>query len=1785
MKRLVCLLLCGVLLLQPIQGSAQEINITETSSLFNQNLELGGFETGGYDREAIQPTTYNWTRQSGFIGWSEPAVNWTYKTEGSFRTSPVIGADGTIYISSTDGNLYAVSKGGELKWKKYIGTMEESPVIGNGGLLYIVSQQGVVNALDKDGNTVWQYTMVNQYQPAVFTQPVIGKDGSIFIAANYKLYALSSSGNLKWTLNTGDFSVSNSPAIGLDGTIYAVYGKKLLAVSQYGTKKWEYTNNYNIHTAPLVREDGLIYYGTEGEVVTLTPDGKNYGNPYNVYASSDGLALGRDGQFYFSGSNGTLYMRSSYPYPVKSWEFHTGDTIWSAPIIDYMGTIYFVTDRGYIYAVKKNGSRKWSINLGTDINTRGSLSIGKDGTLYIGGKDGRLYAVGGKLADLKINDFYDNSSELAGTAPANSTVIVQSDNVEIGSGTTDSNGTFTVSLTKQSAGTELKVYAKDEYGNKSSETVTVVKDGTPPPLSLSHEINVTSADISGTSEAGVIIIAKKGTDIIEKTTADSSGRFSIAIPSYPEGTELEISATDQAGNRTIINVTVIKDTVAPEMPIVEDINDQTTNILGTAEPGSTVIALVAGKELGKAVADKVTGQFSIEIKVQDAGKVIQIVARDDSGNTSIAAEKTVRDITPPKKPEIRSLISNLTSVVNGITEGDATVEIRVGDKLLGSEKANRDGSFHISIDRQEAGKVIVVEAIDAAGNRSRTEATVEKIEGTYRSGGIYEDEVWTKENSPYIVTSDITVFPDVFLTIEPGVEVRFAPNVRLTVRGKLISEGSANQKILMSMVATGSYNDDRWNGIYVDGENSFIKLKHTEIQSANTALGMARYYVDQDERIIELDHVTFSNNKTAIWGNINYKQMFIRNSMFTSNETAISGPTARISNSSFRNNRSALESGIYEVYHSSFTNNRYAIKGSSTVIEDNQFSFNENAIEGAGNSIIRYNTFENNGMALILKGRDTAVYNTFKNNSTGLMFDTNGAKVNHNNIFDSISTTIKDNIDIKNNWWGTDDQTAIKDRIYDGYDNINLGLVNFSPVLTSEVDLANYNDAVWPEGSSVVTWSPAETVIDVSLSEGYYFDIIKNYRISVNNKVVAIVEPDKTGKLNYSIKNLKPDTLYNVKVEFQNDLGDWSQGISKEVTTIDTTAPTWPVNSKLKVVKENGIYFEIEWTKAIDTSEISEYAIYLDGRYYDSVPADVNNFAFKEYIYEHTSYNVAVIARDNSHQSTELKTSLTTGEYVPPGGIFIEVNPFTDNDKVITGKTEPNLLVNAFVYEDGKLYTEKYAYADDKGNFKVDLPFKLWKYEHELELKVSDYENNNWSTVKVPIIDTVHPGIDVSPVTEKDTIVKGRVGDNGGSVKVYVMKGITKISDTITVENANSFSDFSLKIPIQIAGTELTIWAEDVDGNKSDYTLTVEDVTPPVTPTISTVSNLSTSISGKTEPRAKVKLYLAGIYQQETTADTKGAYSFKIAKQKAGTEVKVTAEDKSGNMSSQKTIVLDKIAPTVSGPVNNGYYNRDVTIRFNEGKATLNGSAIKSGTVVKTAKVYTLVVTDAAGNKTTVKFTIDKTAPKVSGAKNNAYYKKNVKVTFNEGKATLNRKAFKSGTIVKNAGVYTLVVTDTAGNKTTTKFTIDKTAPKVSGVSNNAFYNKNRKITFNEGKATLNKKSFKKGTIVKTSGVYTLVVTDSASNKTTIKFTIDKKAPAAPKVNKVKSSSSTVSGTAEAYSVITIKVGKKTIGTAKTSKSGKFKVKIPKQKKKTTLYVTAKDRAGNSSKSTKTIVY
>jgi hypothetical protein len=287
--------------------------------------------------------------------------------------------------------------------------------------------------------------------------------------------------------------------------------------------------------------------------------------------------------------------------------------------------------------------------------------------------------------------------------------------------------------------------------------------------------------------------------------------------------------------------------------------------------------------------------------------------------------------------------------------------------------------------------------------------------------------------------------------------------------------------------------------------------------------------------------------------------------------------------------------------------------------------------------------------------------------------------------------------------------------------------------------------------------------------------------------------------------------------------------------------------------------------------------------------------------------------------------------------------------------------------------------------------------------------------------------------------------------------------------------------------------------------------------------------------------------------------------------------DKDGNKGTVTATVtnIDKTAPVITiNPYTTSPTNEDITVTATTNEGTLNAA---SHTFTENGS-FEFVATDAAGNvtKKTVTITnIDKTAPVITiNPYTTSPTNADITVTATTNEGTLNAA---SHTFTEN-GSFEFVATDAAGNVTkqiVTITNIDKAAPVVSGVVNNAFYNTNKIITFNEGTGTLNGIAFTSGGSAAQEGSNTLTVTDAAGNITTIQFTIDKTKPvvtAKDTANKTVANNSTVYGdVVVSYSDVNIK----TI----TVKKGTAVIAYPSNGKFTTdgtYTITVTDKAGNT---------
>lgn len=141
-----------------------------------------------------------------------------------------------------------------------------------------------------------------------------------------------------------------------------------------------------------------------------------------------------------------------------------------------------------------------------------------------------------------------------------------------------------------------------------------------------------------------------------------------------------------------------------------------------------------------------------------------------------------------------------------------------------------------------------------------------------------------------------------------------------------------------------------------------------------------------------------------------------------------------------------------------------------------------------------------------------------------------------------------------------------------------------------------------------------------------------------------------------------------------------------------------------------------------------------------------------------------------------------------------------------------------------------------------------------------------------------------------------------------------------------------------------------------------------------------------------------------------------------------------------------------------------------------------------------------------------KSVPEYSGAVNGKAYNTGISLRIDSenllDKVKVNDETTQSDYLFLSAeGIYQITAADITGNSSSIKFRIDTTKPAVSGVKSGKTYKSARTIRFSDKgsgikAASLNGKAVKTGKTVSKKGTYTLIVTDKAGNKKTVKFTI-----------------------------------------------------------------------------------
>jgi outer membrane protein assembly factor BamB len=290
-----------------------------------------------------------------FQGWlyavgPDGREKWRFQAGREIISSPAIGDDGTLYFGSRDGNFYAVTPAGKLKWKFPTGAwVDASPAIAADGTLYFGGWDKTFYALHPDGMVKWKFTV----GAVVDSSPAIAADGTIYFGAHDRnLYALKPDGTVRWRLATGGEIIS-SPAIGAAGTVYfSSLDGNLYAVNPDGTERWRYHTGSTTMSSPVVDADGNLCIGENDRTLVVSRDGRKLwhtGSPVPVEVS----AVAGPGRFYYSVP---WLMVWSVAFPdQKLWQAELKANVSAALVMDRRGILYACAG-GWLYAIRPPGA-------------------------------------------------------------------------------------------------------------------------------------------------------------------------------------------------------------------------------------------------------------------------------------------------------------------------------------------------------------------------------------------------------------------------------------------------------------------------------------------------------------------------------------------------------------------------------------------------------------------------------------------------------------------------------------------------------------------------------------------------------------------------------------------------------------------------------------------------------------------------------------------------------------------------------------------------------------------------------------------------------------------------------------------------------------------------------------------------------------------------------------------------------------------------------------------------------------------------------------------------------------------------------------------------------------------------------------------------------------------------------------------------------------------------------------------------------------------------------------
>ena len=327
---------------------------------------------------------------------------------------PVIGGlaiaeNGTVYVPHDD-YLTAMRPDGTRRWLRDVrrfrvndalaeGGDLTAPAIDQGGNIIVGVEDGRILAIESDGDLEWTFSVSSSPYADGSSRvrgPALLDSGYCCImlgADDGEVYQVSGSGSARGVRRARG-AVTAAPARGPNGTVFwASHGRGLFNAEASAGDRWRYSLDGRVFAGPAIGPDGTAYVGTsKGNLYAINAEGelrwKTALSPGKELRAAP--SLGANGTVYVGSENGTLYAVDGGTGTIK-WQYATSNGIEAPALVDGRDNVYIASLDGRVYVLSPAGALFSTFDAGDEI--KAAMALGADGTLYVGTKARRLYAL------------------------------------------------------------------------------------------------------------------------------------------------------------------------------------------------------------------------------------------------------------------------------------------------------------------------------------------------------------------------------------------------------------------------------------------------------------------------------------------------------------------------------------------------------------------------------------------------------------------------------------------------------------------------------------------------------------------------------------------------------------------------------------------------------------------------------------------------------------------------------------------------------------------------------------------------------------------------------------------------------------------------------------------------------------------------------------------------------------------------------------------------------------------------------------------------------------------------------------------------------------------------------------------------------------------------------------------------------------------------------------------------------------------------------------------------